>query len=417
MSLIKTPMKGMPEQLPNDMELREYVQNKIKEAYYRHGFSLIETPLVEHIENLTSNQGGENEKLIFKILKRGEKLENAGQEELCDSGLRYDLTLPLARFYSNNANELPVPFKAFQMGNVFRADRPQKGRYRQFTQCDLDIIGDNTNLAEIELISVIAEMLNSLGMGDFKIRINDRQILRQMATSCNFPEDKLDEIFIALDKMDKIGVSGVRECLLEIGLNEQDVNTYICAFEGYEGQPSCKNFLNKYFNGKIDQNIIDNLENIIEVTSQITSGKGKIVFDPTLVRGMGYYTGPIFEVELSTYHLSIGGGGRYDQMIGKFIGNNVPACGFSLGFERLIEIIKENNLMKKNNIKSTAILIAKDADYSKIKSALIKAGEMREAGERVLVAPRNKNVKFQKEKLEAMGYTNFIEIYFDTKEI
>lgn len=416
MSFIKTPMKGMPEQLPLDMQIREYVTNKIKESYAKYGFSLIETPIVEHIENLSNKQGGENEKLIFKILKRGEKLDEANSTtDMVDAGLRYDLTVPLARFYANNANNLPVPFKAFQMGSVFRADRPQKGRYRQFTQCDLDIIGDSSNLAEIELISVISDMLYKLGLGNFKIRVNDRRILKGMAKACNFPEELYDEIFIALDKLDKIGISAVSECLKQLGLNEQDINNYCKAFSSYQEESSCLNFVNSNFAQKLDDEVVNNLETIIKVTSKIADGKGRVIFDPSLVRGMSYYTGPIFEVELSTYHLSIGGGGRYDEMIGKYSGNNVCACGFSLGFERLIEIIKENNLAKFNNQKSTAILIAKDVPYTKIQNVMEYANDLRDKGERVLIAPRNKNAKFQKEKLEEIGYTDFVDVYPDSE--
>lgn len=416
MSFIKTPMKGMPEQLPQDMQIREYVTGIIKESYNKYGFSLIETPVVEHIENLSNKQGGENEKLIFKILKRGEKLDDASSvEDMVDAGLRYDLTVPLARFYANNANNLPVPFKAFQMGNVFRADRPQKGRYRQFTQCDIDIIGDSSNLAEIELISAVADVLYKLGMGNFKIRVNDRRILKAMANFCGFPEEKYDDVFIALDKLDKIGISGVKQCLLELGLSENGIEKYCKAFESYVEEPSCKNFVNGNLNGAVEDGIINNLEDILKVTSKTIESKGRVVFDPSLVRGMSYYTGPIFEVELSSYHLSIGGGGRYDEMIGKYSGNNVCACGFSLGFERLIEIVKENNLAKLNTSKSTAILVAKDVPYDKIENAMIYANKLRENGERVIIAPRNKNAKFQKETLEGLGYTNFVEIYADSQ--
>ncbi len=416
MSFIKTPMKGMPEQLPQDMQIREYVTKIIKESYDKHGFSLIETPVVEHIENLSNKQGGENEKLIFKILKRGEKLEDAnGVDEMVDAGLRYDLTVPLARFYANNANNLPVPFKAFQMGNVFRADRPQKGRYRQFTQCDIDIIGDSSNLAEIELISVIADVLYKLGMGDFKIRVNDRRILKAMAKYCGFPEEQYDEVFIALDKLDKIGIDGVKQCLLELGLVKDGIEKYCKAFESYQEESSCFGFINTNFNGAVENEIVNNLEDILKVTSKTIAGKGKVVFDPSLVRGMSYYTGPIFEVELSSYHLSIGGGGRYDEMIGKYSGNNVCACGFSLGFERLIEIVKENNLARINNGTSTAILIAKDVPYDKVENAMLYANKLRDNGERVLIAPRNKNAKFQKETLESLGYTKFVEVYADSQ--
>ena len=222
MSFVKTPVRGMPEQTPRDMELREYALGKIKSTYKKYGFTLIETPAVEHIENLTSKQGGENEQLIFKILKRGEKLQKSENfDDLCDCGLRYDLTVPLARFYANNSNDLPNPFKALQTGPVWRADSPQKGRYRQFTQCDIDILGDATNLAEMELITATANMLYELGLGGSKVRVNDRRILKAMASFCGFPEEKHSVIFIILDKYDKIGLEGVKKSLLELGLEER----------------------------------------------------------------------------------------------------------------------------------------------------------------------------------------------------
>ena len=415
MNFIKTPVKGMPEQLPNDTILREYVLNTIKQTYFKFGFSQIETPIVEHIENLTSNQGGENEKLIFKILKRGEKLENTNNlDDLCDSGLRYDLTVPLSRFYANNFSVLPVPFKAFQTGSVFRADRPQKGRYRQFTQCDIDILGDSTNLAEIELISATTKALNNLGINDIKIIVNDRNILKAMAKSCNFPEDKFDNIFIVLDKLDKIGVNGVKDSLIELNLNENDVIKYCKYFEKDKEFKSCKDFFGDSLNGYIEEKTLENLDQIIYNASLLTNNDCHVVFDPTLVRGMSYYTGPIFEIQLSNYHLSVGGGGRYDEMIGKFCGTKVCACGFSIGFERIIEILKENNFDANQKIKSTAILIAKDIEPNQLNKALKKATTLRENGERVLVSPRNKNVKFQKDSLTTLGYTVFIDVFNDT---
>ena len=414
MKFIKTPMKGMPEQLPNVMEIREYAQNIIKSTYSNYGFSLIETPAIEHIENLTNKQGGENEHLIFRILKRGEKLENATNvEDMCDSGLRYDLTVPLSRFYANNINVLPMPFKALQIGNVFRADRPQKGRFRQFTQCDIDILGDESNLAEIELICATGDCISKLNVGNFKIRVNDRRILKQMALACNFDEDKLNDVYIALDKMDKIGLDGVKGCLVELGLNEQDVETYCNLFTNYTQSNECKTFLTEKLEGKIDEDIVENLNNIITTSSKILNGKGSVVFDPTLVRGMSYYTGPIFEIELENYHLSCGGGGRYDEMIGKYCGQKVCACGFSIGFERIVDLLKDSNF-KVPSKPATAFLINKDVSYDKIEKVIAKANQMRQNGEKVMVSPRNKNAKFQKETLTNLGYDKFIDIYNDT---
>ena len=241
MAFIKTPVKGMNDFLPSDMRLREYVISVIKETYGNFGFAQIETPLVEHIENLQSKQGGENEKLIFKILKRGDKLDIDSAKvdtDLVDSGLRYDLTLPLARYYANNSEQLFTPFKALQIGNVFRADRPQKGRFRQFTQCDIDILGDDTMLAETELISATSTLLLKLGFEGFRVRVNDRRILKAMASSCNMPEDRLSLVYISLDKLDKIGADGVKAELISGGFDQKDVDRYLAMFLNREGK-SC----------------------------------------------------------------------------------------------------------------------------------------------------------------------------------
>ena len=415
MSFIKTPVKGMPEQLPSDMVIREYISRQIKDAYRTYGFNLIETPVIEHIENLTGKQGGENEQLIFKILKRGEKLaEAAGPDDMCDSGLRYDLTVPLSRFYANNADKLPSPFKAFQMGPSFRAERPQKGRFRQFIQCDIDILGDATNLAEIELILATSEMLSRLNLGAFKVRVNDRRLLKAMALFSGLPEDKLDTIFIILDKMDKIGLDGVRDMLLADGLDGAAVDKYISLFRGLDKTyTSSAEYLTEH--GMTDSNpdVTRNLDEIIQTTSTLLGNKGQIIFDPTLVRGMSYYTGPIFEVELAAFQSSVAGGGRYDEMIGKYLGHPVPACGFSIGFERIFAVLKENGFTVPDSHESIAILIDKKAPKDKVLDAMKQASELRAAGNRVLISLRNSNAKFQKEQLTNAGYQRFIEVFKD----
>lgn len=411
MNFIKTPVKGMPEKSPNQMILREYVIRKIKDTYKTFGFMLIETPLIEHIENLTGKMGGENEQLIFKILKRGEKLKEATDiNDMCDSGLRYDLTLPLARFYANNLDSLPVPFKALQIGESFRADRPQKGRFRQFTQCDIDILADETNLAEIELISATVNMLSVLNIKNIKVRINDRAILKAMAKSCNFPEEMLDMIYITLDKMDKIGLDGVKNALVELGLNNDDVEKYCKYFDGEKENTLCDQKLANSLKGFIGENVIDNLNEIISSTRQLIDEKTcKIVFDATLVRGMSYYTGPIFEIELEGYNLSVAGGGRYDNMIGKYISKNVCACGFSIGLERILSVISENNLIDIQNDGNIAYLVPKNCSNADKLEILKKANQQRKEGKIVTVVNKSNNTKFQKETLKKFGYTEFIE--------
>lgn len=414
MEFIKTPVKGMPEYLPADMDIRETVTREIKDTYRNYGFSLIETPAVEHIENLTSKQGGENEQLIFKILKRGEKLNEAvakGSEKLADSGLRYDLTVPLARFYANNISQLPNPFKAMQIGPSWRADRPQKGRFRQFTQCDIDVLGDPTSMAEIELISATADMLSRLKLGKFKIRLNDRRLLRGMALSCGMPEDQLDTVFIILDKMDKIGLDGVKRMLIGHGLQPESVEQYCSLFESTDKLTDMY-FLNKNNIDKfIDKETVPNLNYISRMVKGTLGEEGTIVFDPTLVRGMSYYTGPIFEIELEKFHLSVAGGGRYDKMIGKYLGKSVPACGFSIGLERIITVIKDNNIEVGKQGNGIGILIEEGLSEDKMTETLQTANKMRQEGKRVLVSYRNKNAKHQKNQLTSLGYSRFIDVF------
>ena len=423
--MIKTPVKGMPEQLPSDMEIREYALKMIKETYGNFGFSLIETPVIEHIENLTNKQGGENESLIFKILKRGEKLKESTTAEgggllvdsndLCDSGLRYDLTVPLSRFFVNNQNLLPYPFKALQIGSSFRADKPQKGRFRQFTQCDIDIIGDGSNLAEIELISATAEMLHRLGMGNFKIRVNDRRILKAMSAACGFPQDRFDDICIILDKLDKIGVEGVADQLRGMGLAEEGIAKYSAMLAEGTDFETCKSYTDKHLADALDNAIADNMETIISCVRSIVEGKGGIVFDPSLVRGMGYYTGPIFEIELidkKNYSFSIAGGGRYDEMIGKFSDGKIiaPACGFSIGFERIVTILKDKGFKVERKGESVAYLLKAGLTAERIREVIVEVNRLRDEGNRVLISPRAKNIKAQIEKLEEYGYTRIVKI-------
>ena len=412
MSFIKTPVKGMNDFLPSDMRLREYVISVIKETYGKFGFSQIETPLVEHIENLQSKQGGENEKLIFKILKRGDKLniEAAKNDlDLVDSGLRYDLTLPLARYYANNAEQLFTPFKALQIGNVFRADRPQKGRFRQFTQCDIDILGDDSMLAETELISATSTLLLKLGFEGFRVRVNDRRILKAMASSCNMPEDKLSGVYISLDKLDKIGPDGVKAELMKDGFDEKDVDTYLAMFLNREGK-SCKE-LCAGLGEHLDLSVADGIDNLISNVSSSLGNRFVLEFDPTLVRGMGYYTGTIFEVEMVELNSSVAGGGRYDEMIGKFGANPTPACGFSIGFERIITILKDRGFKVPMDGESIAFLVDKKASADTTKEVFETAAKLSAEGSRVLIAKRNKNAKRQKELLESEGYTDIRDVF------
>ena len=404
----------MKDILPAEMQVRDYVTGLIKETYKSFGFSPIETPCVEHIENLCSKQGGDNEKLIFKIMKRGEKLnlETAQSEaDLTDSGLRYDLTVPLSRFYSNNANDLPTPFKALQMGSVWRADRPQRGRFRQFVQCDIDILGEPTCLAEIELILATTTLLGKLNFKDFKVRINERRILKAMASYSGFTEDQYDQVFIILDKMDKIGWDGVKAELIESGYPEANVEKYVTMFDEMEKAEDALAYLSEKLSGVLEEDVIENLHTIRTSVEATAASQFQLVFDPTLVRGMSYYTGTIFEIEMAEFGSSVAGGGRYDKMIGKFTGKDTPACGFSIGFERIITILMEQNFQVPGTSGKKAFLIEKNMPAEKLCEVLKEAKAEREAGAQVLVALMNKNKKFQKEQLSKEGYTEFKEFF------
>ena len=418
MALTKKPVTGMKDILPNEMILRDYVIGVIKETYGKFGFTSIETPCVENIENLTNKQGGENEKLIFKILKRGDKFSSAIDKlkegetaELADGGLRYDLTVPLVRYYSNHANELPSPFKALQMGNVFRADRPQKGRYRQFMQCDIDILGEASNLAEIELILATTTTIGKLGFKNFRININDRRILKAMAAYSGFNEEDFDTVFIILDKMDKIGMEGVEKELKESGFEASAVDKYMDLFKGMKEAEDSLEFLAEEIKDFLDSDVKEGLSEIINSVKATKNADFDLVFDPTLVRGMSYYTGTIFEIVMPELGASCGGGGRYDKMVGKFTGQEVPACGFSIGFERIILLMLESGFKIPNESEKVAYLIEKGVSGDRLCEIIAKAQEARSEGKQVLVARMNKNKKFQKEQLISEGYENFEEFY------
>jgi len=415
MALKKKPVTGMKDILPAEMQIRDYVLNQIKETYRGFGFSSIETPCVEHIENLLSKQGGDNEKLIFKILKRGEKLnlETAQTEnDVTDGGLRYDLTLPLSRYYSNNSANLTSPFKALQVGSVWRADRPQKGRFRQFVQCDIDILGDATNQAEIELVLATTAALSKICPNNkFEVRINDRKLLRAMAVYSGFPEEDIEKVFITVDKMDKIGVDGVKAELMENGYSEETADKYLDLMGQVTHDAAGVRKMGEILSGVLEEGAAENLAQIMDVVTEVSTGEFGLRFDPTLVRGMGYYTGTIFEVAMEGFGGSVAGGGRYDKMIGKFTGMDTPACGFSIGFERIVTILQDAGFTVPCENEKEAWLYEKGMEADRLSSILKDAMKARAEGKIVLVAQMNKNKKFQKELLGKEGYTEFKEFY------
>lgn len=329
-------IKGTRDYLPWEAELRESIQRTIVEIYTQNGFSRIMTPAVEDIENLDKSDGGDNLNLIFKILKRGDKLQKALEKggELCDMGLRYDLTLPLTRYFAANRQNLPYPFKAIQTDKVYRAENPQKGRLREFTQCDIDVIGDPEPECEIELIAVTAKALSALNIGGFTIRVNDRSVLNGMLSALGFADEDLSSVCVSFDKLDKIGVEGVVAELLEKGYDKTAVDKLSDVLG------SLPITLDKITEIVGDEKTA-RLAGIIDASKAIADGKYGVEFDISLVRGQGYYTGTVFEVRSENFGSSVAGGGRYDKLIGKFLGEDFPACGFSIGFERIFSILCE----------------------------------------------------------------------------
>ena len=389
------PPRGMRDILPDEAEVRDRAIVTILEVYRHHGFQRIETPAVEHLRLLTGGQGGENEKLIFKILKRGEKLTAAQDpDELADLGLRFDLTVPLARYYAHNHARLPQPLKAIQIGSVWRAERPQHGRYRQFTQCDIDILGVTSEIAEIELIVATVEALHALGLADLTVRINDRRILAAMARHAGFAEDRFESVFIALDKLDKIDKAGVIGELEREGHPAPAIATLMRVLDKpdelarvVEAEPAAW----------------AGLQRIIQTATAAAGGRFELVFDPTLVRGMTYYTGPIFEIRHADSPSSIAGGGRYDRMIGRMLGREVPATGFSIGFERVIGILAERAAQIAPRREQIAIVF--DEQTPHLAEILTRARQHRAEGHVVLLDLKRKNLGRQLHDLETRGFT------------
>ena len=414
-----TPVKGTRDYLPKEVMIRDHLQEIIRETYQEAGFERITTPIIEDAVNLDKSEGGENLNLIFKILKRGKKLSSALEAEapteqtLADMGLRYDLTLPLSRYYANNRNDLMNPFKVIQMDRVYRAERPQKGRLREFMQCDIDILGEPTNLAEIELILATTTLLGKLDFKNFTIRINDRRILKAMAAYSGFPEESYDTVFIILDKMDKIGFEGVAKELEEAGFAKESVEKYLKMFEEITPDTAGVEYCREKLEGFLDKEYADGLKTIIDSVNAVKTAEFKIAFDPTLVRGMSYYTGPIFEIAMDEYGGSVGGGGRYDEMIGKFTGNQTCACGFSIGFERIVMLLLERDYQIPGAQKKKAYLIEKNMPAEGMQKIIQQATKERSEGTAINIAVMKKNKKFQKEQLASEGYTEIEEFFVD----
>ena len=402
MKVNTNPAKGMRDITPQEKEIRDYVEGVIINTYKQSGFELIETPVVENIENLIGSKGGENLKLIFKILKRGEKLDfskgDLSEDDLADLGLRYDLTVPLSRFYCNNRGNLPSVFKAMQVGNVFRAERAQKGRYRSFKQCDIDIIGDETKAAELELIATTAKALNALDVKDFVVRFNDRRVLKAVIINCGFSEEEFDSVCIVVDKLDKVGMAGVEKELQSKTYNPDCINKLMEALESINKDGT--GCLQKY---GVSEEVVNEVKDILDSSREYAGGKYDIDFDFTLIRGMGYYTGSIFEIAYKELGYSIAGGGRYDEMIGNFIGEKIPAIGFSIGFERLVNQLMDEKFKVPNCEKVVLLFEAADRYID----VMNKADELREQGYTVSIFEKAKKLGKQLNQFTEYGFNKF----------
>lgn len=405
-----SPARGMRDLLPDEVALRDYITDVILGAYRRFGYSRIETPVMEQLALLTGSQGGDNEKLLFRILKRGEKLDLASaqtEDDVADFALRFDLTVPLARYYAEHQNELPAPFKAIQVGSVFRAERPQRGRLRQLTQCDIDVMGDASNAVEIELIEATMAALRELGLAGLTLRINHRKLLIAITRSFGLSEDEIPGALISIDKLDKIGVDGVIEEMRGWGAAEaalEKVGAFLRKLEG--GSELAPSELAAEMGLAVENGTLQDFEEILEAVKGLLPSETQIVFDPTLVRGMGYYTGPIYEIGIDGEDFSIAGGGRYDEMVGKLIGREVPACGFSIGFERIFLVLTDRGFKPPTRDKKTAFLY--DAKRDSVAAVTAAAASLRSQGGSVSLIAKRKKFTKQLEILSDQGYDQFV---------
>ena len=402
------PQKGMQDYLPEAAAQRDRLLQIILETYTASGFTRIYTPAVESAENLDKSDGGDNLNLIFRIMKRGDKLKSAldkspvDEKELCDLGLRYDLTLPLSRYYANNRNSLPEPFKCIQIDKVYRAERPQRGRLREFVQCDIDILGMESCCAEIELISVTTKALQKIGIGEFSVRVNDRRVLRDMLTTMGFAEEALDTVSVTFDKLDKIGVEGIRAELTEKEMPAQAVENLAKLLE--KGKLTLDD-MEEYCSEK-GKEVLGELRNIITTADKLSDAY-TVEFDPSLVRGQGYYTGTVFEVASKQFGGTVAGGGRYDNLIGRFTGDKVPAVGFSIGFERIFSIITENNITLAGGRKKLAILYKAENILEAIELSKTREGE---CDVTLALVNNPKKIDKQYSKLKAQGFDEIIKL-------
>lgn len=403
-----SPIRGTNDYMPKEAKIREIVRQKILSTYQNNGYNLISTPILENLELLNMSDGGDNLKLMFKTVKRGDKLdltkENLSESDIVEEGLRYDLTVPLARFYANNREKLPTPFKAIQIDYAFRAERPQRGRLRQFTQCDIDVFGDDSINAELELLKTALDTYKSLSFDKLTLKINDRRILNQLVLFAGFKAEDVNTICVTLDKLDKIAVTGVVMELIEKGFDAENINKLV-----EEINDVTENGIDSVLKYGVEQNLVDDLKYLISNLNLLTNNQFDICFDLTIVRGQGYYTGPVFEFYADGFGGAIGAGGRYDKMIEKMVGISVPAVGASIGFERISLLLLEKgaNFEDKENL---ALIYDEDdnmVEVFKVKEELMKNFN-------VSLYKRAKNMKNFFEKIKQVA--NLVTSVRDVKE-
>lgn len=403
------PVRGTVDYMPREMEMRSYAEKIILDTYKQNGFLQIKTPILENLDLLTSGDSGDNQKLMFKTVKRGGQLDltkpNLTEKDIVEEGLRYDLTVPLVRFFSNNKEKLPYPFKAIQIDEAFRAERPQKGRVRQFTQCDIDILGESSPIGEIELLIAGASAYKKLGFEKITFKVNDRRILNEIIVTAGFEISQVPEICISLDKFDKIGIDGVKNELVQNGFDSLKVENLMNIFEKLKTSGSNSESFEILKSFGINEEVISSLKMIIETVEKYIDKNFKIVYDSSIIRGQGYYTGTVFEVYDDDFGRAIGGGGRYDKMVEKFLNTPVPAVGFSIGFYSVVMLMLEKNILGDN--KKIALVYDKKASYDEILKAkfdLISKGY----DVSTFVFPKNFN-NFA-ERLKQNGYNKIIKL-------
>jgi histidyl-tRNA synthetase len=400
------PPRGMKDLLPAEVELRDQAAATILATYKRYGFRRVETPALENLKLLLGSGGGENEKLIYKVLKRGAKLDAAtiSEDDLADLGLRFDLTVPLARYYAHNRATLPDPFKAIQIGPVWRAERPQKGRFRQFIQCDIDTLGVASEIAEIELILATSAALVALGLEKPRIRLNDRRVLSAMASHCGVDFARHGEFFVILDKLDKIGREGVERELREAGFHEGAIGKLFDLFLTPDGDSQDTRLERLARIVPEAAPAVGSLRTIVKAVAREAGDRAALEFDPSLVRGMGYYTGPIFEALHGGGTSAIAGGGRYDRMVGRLLGQDVPACGFSIGFERVVSILEERSGGAVPARERIAFLFDRD---DPMEDVVASAGALRTEDRVVSLTVKRKNLAKQLDDLAGEGFGSY----------